>query len=172
MIQSNQFNETSIREFILASGGMNFPQLACYELTAKILHSILILFQKKPALRVMTSLVDLDELLDKIEEEKKGCIVSAARENFIAMLRYDKGNPESLCHGQTLPKPREGSFREEFLVKIYTITAEQPLTISLYEDLLVTYAPDAKTIDDSFHRNFEDLYFTIPLIVCLQFKDK
>jgi pSer/pThr/pTyr-binding forkhead associated (FHA) protein len=172
LIQGNQFTETSIREFILASGNMNFPQLTCFELTAKILHSILILFQKKPALRVMTSLVDLDELLDKIEEEKKSCIVSATRENFIAMLRYDRGVAESLCHAQTLSKPREGSFREEFLVKIYTITAEQPLTISLYEDLLVTYASDAKTIDDSFDGNFEDLYLAKPPIVSLQFKDK
>lgn len=171
-IHDFQFQETSIREFLLAAGGMNFPQLTCYELSSKMLHSILILFQKKPALRVATTLVDLDELLDKIEEEGKSCIVNASHENFAAMLRYEKGDVEALFHEKSIPTPREGTFREEFLVKIYTITAEKQLTISLYEDLLVTYAADAKTVDESFDGNFEDLYLAKPPLISLQFKEK
>ncbi len=171
-IQDYQFQETTIREFLLAAGGMNFPQLTCYELSSKMLHSILILFQKKHALRVATTLVDLDELLDKIEAEGKSCILNASHENFAVILRYEKGVVEALFHEQSSPTPREASFREEFLVKIYTITAEKQLTISLYEDLLVTYASDAKTVDDSFDGNFEDLYLAKPPIVTLQFKDK
>jgi pSer/pThr/pTyr-binding forkhead associated (FHA) protein len=171
-IQGLQYQETTIREFLLAVGRMNFPQLTCYELSSKMLHSILILFQKKPALRVETTLVDLDELLDKIEAEGKSCIVSASHENFVAMLRYEKGAVESLFHEQSLPTPREGTFREEFLVKIYTITAEKQLTISLYEDLLVTYASDAKTVDTGFDGNFEELYLAKPPVISLQFKDK
>ena len=157
-IQDYQFQETTIREFLLAAGSMNFPQATCYELSSKMLHSVLILFQKKPALRVETTLVDLDELLDKIEVEGKSCIVNASHENFAAILRYEKGEVEALFHEQSSPNPRESSFREEFLVKIYTITAKKQLTISLYEDLLVTYACDAKTVDDSFDGNFDDLY--------------
>jgi pSer/pThr/pTyr-binding forkhead associated (FHA) protein len=57
-------------------------------------------------------------------------------------------------------------------VKIYTITAEKQLTISLYEDLLVTYAADAKTVDGNFDGNFEDLYLAKPPLISLQFKDK
>jgi pSer/pThr/pTyr-binding forkhead associated (FHA) protein len=171
-IQDFQFHETTIREFLLAAGSMNFPKLTCYELSSKMLHSILILFQKKPALRVETTLVDLDELLDKIEAEGKSCIVNASHENFAAMLRYEKGQVESLFHEQSLPTPREATFREEFLVKIYTIMAEKQLTISLYEDLLVTYASDAKTVDESFDGNFEDLYLAKPPIISLHFRDK
>lgn len=171
-IQNNQFQETSIRDFLFASGQTKVSQLNCYELDNKLLHSMLILFQKKPALRVMTTLVDLDELLDKIEEERKSCVVSASRENFVALLRYEKGVADSLGHEESQEKPRESSFREEFLVKIYTITAEQPLTISLYEDLLVTYAPDAKTIDDSFVGQFEELYLSKPPILSLRFRGK
>jgi pSer/pThr/pTyr-binding forkhead associated (FHA) protein len=171
-IQGYQFQETSIREFLLAAGAMNFPQLKCYELSSKMLHSILIIFQKKPALRVETTLVDLDELLDKIEQERKSCVVSASHDNFLALLRYEKGEVAALFHDQSLPAPREGTFREEFLVKIYTISAQQQLTIGLYEDLLVTYASDAKTADDKFDGNFEDLYLAKPPVVSLQFKDK
>jgi pSer/pThr/pTyr-binding forkhead associated (FHA) protein len=137
-----------------------------------MLHSLLILFQKKPALRVETTLVDLDELLDKIEEEGKSCILSASHENFVALLRYEKGVVEALFHDASLPSPREGTFREEFLVKIYTITAEKQLTINVYEDLLVTYASDAKTTDEHFDGNFEDLFLAKPPMISLQFKDK
>jgi len=167
-----QYQESPIREFLLAAGSMNFPRLSCYELSSNMLHSILIIFQKKPALRVETTLVDLDELLNKIETEGKSCIVNASHEKFVAMLRYEKGSAEALFHEQSLATPREGTFRDEFLVKIYTITAEKQLTISLYEDLLVTYAADAKTVDESFDGNFEDLYLAKPPLISLQFKDK
>lgn len=170
--ENNRLKETTIRDFLLASSNMSFPRLTSYEVNSKLLHSILILFQKKSALCVMTTLLDLDELLDKIEEEKKSCIVSASRENFVAILRYEKGAVDALGHEKSLATPREGTFREEFLVKIYTISAEQPMEISVYEDLLVTYAPDAKTIDDSFVGNFEELYLSKPPIVSLRFRDK
>lgn len=170
--ENNQFKETTIKEFLLASGNMSFPRLTGYEVNSKLLHSILILFQKKSALRVMTTLLDLDELLDKIEEEKKSCIVSASRENFVALLRYEKGVVDALGHEMSVAAPREGTFREEFLVKIYTITAEQPLEISVYEDLLVTYASDAKTIDDTFVGNFEEVYLSKPPMVSLRFKNR
>jgi pSer/pThr/pTyr-binding forkhead associated (FHA) protein len=171
-IHDYQLEETSIRDFLLASGRMNFPSMTSYELSSKMLHSLLILFQKKPALRVETTLVDFDELLDKIEEEGKSCIVSASHENFLAILRFEKGSAEALFHEKSLTTPREGTFREEFLVKIYTMTAEKQLTIGLYEDLLVTYARDAKTIEPDFSGNFEDLYLAKPPMISLRFKDK
>ena len=171
-IENYEFEETSIKEFLLAAGRMNFPEMTSFELNSKMLHSILILFQKKPTLLLETTLVDFDELLDKIETEGKSCIVNASRDNFLAMLRYEKGTAEALLHEQSLPKPREGSFREDFLVKIYTLTAEKQLKIGLYEDLLVTYAPDAKTIEEDFGGNFEDLYLAKPPLISLQFKDK
>jgi pSer/pThr/pTyr-binding forkhead associated (FHA) protein len=121
---------------------------------------------------VETTLVDLDELLDKIECENKSCVLSASRENFTAILRYEKGEVDALFHEASINEPREASFREEFLVKIYTITAEQQLTICLYEDLLVTYAPDAKTIDEGFDGNFDDLFLAKPPIINLRFKDR
>jgi len=172
VIRAGQFETTTIREFLLATARMSFPGIARYELNTKILHSLLILFQKKPALRVLTSLVDLDEVLDRIEAERKSCIVSAARESFLAILRYERGTATALCHEESAPVPREASFRDEFLVKIYTISAEQPLTISLFEDLLVTYAEDAKTIPLDFTGRFEDLYLSRPPVVSLQFKGR
>jgi pSer/pThr/pTyr-binding forkhead associated (FHA) protein len=172
LLQNNQFTNSAIRDFILAVGTMNFPQLVWYELNNKLLHSILILFQKKAVQRMQTSLVDLDELLDKIEADGKSCIVGAVRENFLAILRYEKGEATALCHEESSDEPREASFREEFLVNIYTITTELPVTIGLYEDLLVTYAPDAKTIPDSFEGRLEELYLSKPPMVSLRFKDK
>ncbi len=172
LLQNDQLQETTIRDFILAASTMNFPQLEWYELNNKLLHSILILIQKKPGLRVQTSLVDLDELLNRIETEGKSCVVSAMRENFLAILRYEKGAAAALCHEETMREPRETSFREEFLVKIYTITTEEPVTIGLYEDMLVSYASDAKTVPPFFDGRFVELYLSKPPVVSLMFKDK
>ncbi len=171
-VQDMQFTNTTIKEFLLASSKMNFPEAKYYEVNDKILHSILILFQKKPSLKTLTSLIDLDELLDKIEKEGKSCIVSATQDDFLSVLRYEKGKVTSLCHQLSHSKPKEGSFREDFLVKIYTLSAKKPLAIALYDDLLVTYAEDAKTIDESFHGDIVAHYLSKPPFITLEFKGK
>jgi pSer/pThr/pTyr-binding forkhead associated (FHA) protein len=169
---AGQFSPTSIRDFMVGVSHMSFPRAAWYQLNTKILHSLLVVSQKKPALRVMTNLVDLDELLDKIESDGKSSIVAATREDYFALLRYEKGKATAMCMEQSSATPREGSFREEFLVKVYTRSAEKPLTISLYEDFLVAYAPDAKNLPDSFAGSFEDVFLSKPPVVILRFKDR
>ena len=171
-IAGGQFTPTSIRDFIVGATQMSFPRAHWYDLNTKILHSLLVVSQKKPALRVMTSLVDLDELLDKIEAEGKSSIVSATRDDYFALLRYEKGKAAALCMELSSSTPREGSFREEFLVKAYTRSAETPLTISLYEDFLVSYAPDAKNLPESFDGRFEDVFLSKPPVVVLRFKER
>jgi FHA domain len=170
--QAGQFSPTSIRDFLVGVAQMNFPRAYWYELNTKILHSMLVVTQKKPALRVMTNLVDLDELLDKIETEGKSSIVAATRDDFFALLRYEKGKVAALCTELSSATPREGSFREEFLVKVYTRSADKPLTISLYEDFLVSYAPDAKNLPDTFDGRFDDVFLSKPPIVALRFKER
>ncbi len=170
--RNGQLVETSIKEFLLAAGRMSEPRAACYVLNNKILHSILILFQKKPALKLLSSLVDLDQVLDRIEDEGKSCIVSASQDEFLAILRYEKGEVKALCHELSAPIPLERSFRDDFLVKIYTLSAEKPLTILVYEDLLVKYAVDAKTVDRDYRGDVTELFLTKPPIVTLEFKEK
>ena len=171
-IEGQQFESTTVRDFLTGATRMSFPTITWYSLNAKLLHSLLMLFQKKLVLRVLTSLVDLDEVLDRIESEGKSCIVSASREHFLALLRYEKGRATALGHEASVPVPRESTFREEFLVKIYTISAEQPLTVSLHEDLLVTYAADARAIPDDYDGRIDELFLTRPPIVSLQFKGR
>ena len=171
-ISGGQFTPTSIRDFIVGATQMSFPRAYWYELNTKILHSLLVVSQKKPALRVMTNLVDLDTLLDRIEAEGKSSIVAATRDDFFALLRYEKGKVAALCMELSSSTPREGSFREEFLVKAYTRSAETPLTISLYEDFLVSYAPDAKNLPESFNGRFEDVFLSKPPVVVLRFKER
>ncbi len=171
-VVAGQFSPTSIRDFMVGVTQMNFPRACWYELNTKILHSLLVVSQKKPALRVATNLVDLDELLDKIESEGKSSILAATREDFFALLRYEKGKAAALCMELSAATPRESSFREEFLVKAYTRSAEKPLTISLYEDFLVSYAADAKNLPESFNGRFEDVFLSKPPVVALRFKDR
>jgi pSer/pThr/pTyr-binding forkhead associated (FHA) protein len=165
-------SDLTIKDFLLTASGLENSQVDLFEVNSKILHSILILFQKQETLKVLTSLVDLDQILDKIEEERRSCIVSASQDSFLAALRYEKGKVTALCHEQSSPQPNEGTFREDFLVKIYTLSAERPLEIRIYDDLLVKYAKDAKPIDDSYHGDIIDLFLTKPPTVTLEFKGR
>jgi pSer/pThr/pTyr-binding forkhead associated (FHA) protein len=167
-----RFSELSIKEFLVAVTQMSAASAAAYEVNSKILHSLLILFQKKPSLKVLTSMVDLDEVLDKIEEEGKSCIVNATQDSFLAALRYEKGEVTALCHQESHTTPRERTFRDDFLVKIYTLSAETPLSINVYEDLLVRYAADAKMIDDDFRGDITELYLSKPPLITLEFKSR
>ena len=161
-ISNQQYINTNIHDFLNACSNMQNPKLICFESNAKILPSLLILFQKKPTMRFLSSLVDLDELLDKIEAEGKSCIVSATLNDFLAILRYEKGKASAMCHQVSQPYPREASFREDFLVKIYTLSTEKQVEICVYEDLLVSYAEDAKTISESFEGSIVDLFLAKP----------
>jgi pSer/pThr/pTyr-binding forkhead associated (FHA) protein len=90
----------------------------------------------------------------------------------LAILRYEKGKAAAFCYQHSSPAPEEGSFREDFLVKTYTISAQKLVSISLYEDLLVTFAKDAKTIDASFQGDLVAYYMSKPPYVSLEFKGK
>jgi pSer/pThr/pTyr-binding forkhead associated (FHA) protein len=171
-LTGGQFNSTSIRDFLLGATNMSFPRATWYELNTKIVHSILVVVQKKPGLRVMTSLVDLDELLDRFEKEGKSCIVAATREDFLSLLRYEKGKAAALCFEHSVGTPREPSFREEFLIKVYSNAAERPMNICIYEDFLVSYAPDAKNLPEGFEGRYADVFLSKPPVVILRFKDR
>jgi len=171
-LTGGQFTSTSIRDFLLGATNMSFPRATWYELNTKIVHSVLVVSQKKPALRVMTSLVDLDQLLDRIEKEGKSCIVAATREDFFALLRYEKGKSAAFCWEQCAATPREPSFREEFLIKVYSNAADRPMNVSLFEDFLVSYAPDAKNLPDTFNGRYSDVFLSKPPVAILRFKDR
>jgi len=171
-IENGQFAGTTIKDFLLGCAVLNSATFSCYMVNNKILHSILILFQKKPSIKIATSLVDLDKLLDKIEEEGKSCIISASQDDFLAILRYEKGVVTALCSEHSFPYPKEEAFRDDFLVKIYTLSAEKQLQIYLYEDLLVHFASDAKLVEASFAGNFADLFLSKPPTVVLYLKGK
>ena len=171
-VVGGQISPGSIRDFLTGSTHMNFPRAALFELNPRILHSLLVIAQKKPALRVMTNLVDIDELLDRIEKEGKSAIVCASRDEYLAVLRYEKGKTAASFNGRVSTTPREGSLRDEFLVNVYTQAASQPLTVSLYEDFLVAYATDARNVPVSFRGRFDDLFLSKPPMLVLRFKER
>jgi len=171
-IRNAQFVETTIKEFLHAVNRAGAARVVCYEVDNKILHSLLILFQKKPVLKLLSSLVDLDQVLDKIEEEGKSCIVAASQDEFLAILRYEKGRTTALCQGLSTAAGHDRSFREDFLVKIYTLSAGKPITINVYEDLLVKYARDARMIAENYKGSITELFLSKPPVLTLEFKDK
>lgn len=162
----------TVRDFLVGAARMNFPRAVLYELNTRLLHSLLVIAQKKPVLRVTTNVVDLDEVLDRIENEGRSCVVAATRDSFLAVLRYDKGSATAYGHARASAAPGESTLREEFLVRVYTQAATAPLTVNLYEDFMVSFAPDAKNIPEGFTGRYEDLFLSRPPVVVLRFKER
>lgn len=171
-VNGGQVTPAAIRDFLIGVTHLSFPRAVLFELNPRILHSLLVIAQKKPALRVMTNLVDLDELLDRLEKEGKSAIVCAWRDEYLAVLRYEKGRAAASFHGLLSKTPRERTPREEFLVNVYTQAAAHPLTVSLYEDFLVSYASDARNVSPSFRGRFDDLFLSKPPVLVLRLKDR
>ncbi len=159
MNDGEEIRGISIREFFLKLMQTQFPQIVIYHEDILLFHSLLVYFQKKPELKVTTSIVDLDEILDKVEERKSSALISARQPGNFIMLRYQKGKPIACYHGFTDGTRDDIDRREEFLVKVYTLSSHRPFDINLFTDFLVSPVEDAKIIPLNYTGNIVD-YFT------------
>jgi pSer/pThr/pTyr-binding forkhead associated (FHA) protein len=166
------WGSTDIRDFFLAAQEMSSPRIAAYACDPRMLHSILIPFQKKADLQVDTALADLDEVLDQVETEEKTCVILAQQDHHIAMLRYERGKARGLYLNPSFEPPRGDGLREDFLVRVYTLSAEAPVSVSLFSDLRVTYARDARQVPTDHLGSLARIFLARPPVLILKFKER
>lgn len=166
------WSSTSIRDFFQAPESMNSPRMAAYGCDSRMLHSLLIPFQKKPELQVDTALTDLDELLNQLEQEGRSHVIVAEQDERLAILRYEKGQPRGLYLNEKLEPSRGGNLREEFLIRVYTLSAQHPVAVNVYSDLRVTYAEDAKPVVADTPGTVAAIFLARPPTLILKFKEK
>lgn len=164
------FDSISIRDFFSSLGRTQFPQVVVYEANLVLYHSLLVYLQKKPDLKISSSLVDLDDLLDKTEVEHKNALVTALQPGNLVMLRYKEGKAIASYHGLALHRNKGIDFREEFLVKVYTMSTHSTFEINLFSDLVVTHAEDARHIPSDYNGTIASYFMNQPprLIVKLR----
>jgi pSer/pThr/pTyr-binding forkhead associated (FHA) protein len=165
------FTGLSMRDFFTLLRKTQFPQVIAYSVDLLLFHALIAYLQTRPELKVSSTLVDLDEVLDRIESEKRSALVSASQPGNLVMLRYKDGAPVACWHG-ACEEGREEGRREEFLVKIYTMSVRSPFEVRIYTDLVVRHSEDARQIPSGWDGPVSALFLSQPPRLVVRLKNR
>lgn len=166
------FSELSVREYFSSLRRTQFPKVIVYSVDLLLFHSLIVYLQTKPELKVSSTLVDFDELLDRIESENRSALVTALQPGNLVMLRYKEGVPVACYHGLYTGESGETSRREGFLVKVYTMAARVPFEIRIFTELVVTHSEDARQIPDDFEGPVPSFFLSQPPKLIVRLKNR
>ena len=165
------FRAVRLRDFFLEINRTQFPKIIAYETDIILYHSLLVYLQKKPELKVSSALVALEELLERAEKDRYSAIVSARNPGVFFFLRYQAGKAIA-CYSLRSDRGPASSAREDFLVKVFTITAKRPLEINLFTDLAVTHAEDVRSIPPDYAGSISSFYLSQPPRIVVRLKGR
>ncbi len=166
------FTGLSVRECFSSLRRTQFPKVIVYSVNLLLFHSLIVLLQTKPELKVSSTLVDLDELLDRIESEKRSALVTALQPGNLVMLRYKEGVPAACYHGLSTGASCETTRREDFLVKVYTMATRTSFEIRIFTELVVTHSEDARQIPDDFEGPVSSFFLSQPPKLIVKLKNR
>jgi pSer/pThr/pTyr-binding forkhead associated (FHA) protein len=166
------FKGITVRKFFASLRKTQFPKIIVYQTSLVLYHSLLVYLQKKHDLKVNSSLVDLDELLDGIEQERHSSLVTAYQPGNLIMLRYQDGKAISCYGGNRGVHTIEANAREDFLVRVYTLSARNPFEIKLFADLTVTHADDARPLPEGYKGSILSFYISRPPKLTVRLKNR
>ena len=166
------FRGIKLREFFSGIRRAPFPKVVAYQADLVLYHSLLVYLQKKPELKVSSALVDLDELLDRTEKESTSAILTAHQPGNFLILRYQSGKGIACYSGRPDRRDPGAGPREEFLVRVYTITARRPFEINLFNDLAVTHAEDVRSIPREYAGTIASFFLSQPPRIVVRLKNR
>jgi pSer/pThr/pTyr-binding forkhead associated (FHA) protein len=166
------FHGMPIRRFFSELNTLQFPQIIVYHADLVLYHSLLVYLQKKPELKVNSTLVDLDELLDRIERSKKSALLSAHQPGNLLLIRYHEGKPLACYHGPSETRAGNADIREVFLVKVYTLSTHRHFDIDLFTDLVLSQAEDSRPIPEEYDGTISSFYLGQPPMLVVKLKGR
>lgn len=170
--RGNGFCPIPFRQFFSELGTLQFPQVVVYYTDLVLYHSLLAYLQKKPELKANSTLIDLDELLDRIEEKHESALVSAHQPGNLILIRYHDGKPIACYHGPNEKIDAETNIRELFLVKVYTLSTHRHFDVNLFSDLVLFQAEDAKPLPDDHEGTVSSFYLSQPPMIVVKLKNR
>ena len=170
--EGEPFRPLKLRDYFLRMRRTPFPTMLAYDVDIILYHSLLVYFQKKPELKASSALVDLEELLDRTEQDWENAIVSAFRPDNFFLIRYHAGKPLACYDGRAERNGPSANAREDFLVKVFTATAKCPLEINLFTDLTVTHAEDVRSIPAGYAGSISSFHLSQPPRLVVRLKGR
>ena len=170
--RGNGFCPIPLRQFFSELGTLQFPQVVVYYADLVLYHSLLAYLQKKPELKANSTMIDIDELLDRIEEKHQSALVSAHQPGNLILIRYHEGRPIACYHGPSEKLDPETDIRELFLVKVYTLSAHRHFDVHLYTDLKLSQAEDARPLPEGHEGTIASFYKSQPPMIVVKLKNR
>ena len=161
-----------LRQFFSELKTLQFPQVVVYYTDLVLYHSLLAYLQKKPELKANSTLVDLDEILDRVEQSRQSALVSAHQPGNLILIRYHEGKPIACYHGPSEKIDPETDIRELFLVKVYTLSSHRHFDLNLYTDLILTQAADARPLPEDHEGTISSFYQSQPPMIVVKLKNR
>lgn len=166
------FQGITLKKFFNSLRKLQFPQVVVYFTSLVLYHSLLVYLQKTPELKIDSSLVDFDELLDRTERDKTSAVVTAFQPGNLIMLRYQGGQAIACYHGPCENPTPEANVREDFLVKVYTLSAHSCFSINLFTDLVVSHAEDSRPFPSDYQGSVSSFYLSQPPKLVVKLKNR
>lgn len=166
------FRGVTIRTFLSNLRKTQFPKIIVYQTSLVLYHSLLVYLQKKPDLKVSSNLVDLEELMNDVERKRCSALMTASQPGNLILLRYQDGRPLSCYGGSRAAPPREANGRDDFLVRIYTLSTHSPFEIKLFTELMVRHAEDARQLPGGYAGSISMFYLSRPPKLIVRLKNR
>lgn len=168
----NGFNNMEISELLSGIRKMQFPQAVSYQASIVLFHSLLVYMQNKAELKVGSNLVDIEELLDRAESERRNALITAYQRENILMLRLKNSKPVAFFNEFCKQHSAERDLREEFLVSTYTHSVHAPFEITLHTDLVVEKASDSRPVPQEYFDRVSSFYLSEPPKLIVKLKNR
>ncbi len=163
---SRGYKSVQIRDFF-STYLQSRPHVLSFHSSDEILtKGIIVLFQHMPTMQVTTDLVDVEEILDKIRQKGLDTILAIKDQNLSSIILCQQGVPSKTYLVDPGEAEDEKTPTDQMLVYIYSRSGNRNITIDVYQDIIISKAPDAcvppadytKTIPDFFTRPQPDLH--------------
>ena len=153
------------------STGRNSPRSSHTKPTSSCTIRSSSICRRNPSSRFPRRSSTLEELLERAEKDRYSAIVSARNSGVFFFLRYQAGKAIA-CYSLRSDRGPASSAREDFLVKVFTITAKRPLEINLFTDLAVTHAEDVRSIPPDYTGSISSFYLSQPPRLVVRLKGR
>ncbi|MCD6451661.1 MAG: FHA domain-containing protein [Acidobacteria bacterium] len=142
-IKEKEFSSIPIREFFKNYSKLSAPLLSFFYTDEALVKSIICLFQHSPTMQATTDLVDVEEVVEKIQVEGKDTVLSISDGEKVSIAICIGGEPTALYFAEETEAIREETPLEQLLVFIYSKAKEKPLEIDIYQDIVINPAIDS-----------------------------
>ncbi len=159
-IEEGEFQDITIRDCFAYFSALPRPYISFYRTDEVLLKSLIVLFQHAPTTQVTTDIVDVEEILAKLKDKGVDSVLAIREDEKFSLVLCCDGVPSYIYLAEESEKAqKEVTAQDKLLVYIYSKEPQLTFGIDIYQDIVVSPAPDAGFPDYDFKGEIYE-YFT------------